>query len=1007
MPVTTVRRGDLRLSRAAALVAVTTFALLLLLAAAPPRVARAQPSPAAAGEPKPVHHLGDILGKLDWDPAERGPLLIVAPERAALKRGRVERQPDGSGVYVPAPELKEPGPEGYRLTAAVSAFQRKLTQVGSVWAVVPDTMTVLNTKDLPEPSPYLGMSRGQKLKLLQARLTDAQWKKLASPEGLGANDLDRDQRELFLSALPNPFRVQVTRTRPEGGVTTDLMTLNPAQAASARIGMRRSLSWSFQMEGDRGGMVTMGLGGEPRPDGSPHLALAHEFQDWEERRGKLLDVPLVRVEPNRLKESDVHFAAPALSAPVSLAGAKTVGDLVQRVAAAARVELHADVRYASLPVYVRAVGGVRAGDLLQAICLSVTGTFRKLEDGKGGVAYLLTDDREGLGVRHARLMQWARQVGALADEREREVLERIKEARPFEVVGWAADDPLAPTAALQQKIEAHRAEMQKPRDPSGVRPYSELFPMVSPDLLPAAAKEMVAKQIESWEKGRAAGNDDRKGLRTDAVMLDVRLRPVFLVPGVGTIEDSEMSFGGGSESLFSSDRMYNPLPSVVPAPRPGEQMPEMKLPVALPGHLRERVLWIRAASPQEAASAAREAARVGLNVLWLDVAPTVTAAEFRPIVAAAREAAPGVALYAAVRVLRQSAEGGNKYSSDLNLLGETITATGARRGKEIGKLAELNDPRRWYQTSMERLVRMARAGDFASPGDSVSAAALRRRVLEIAATPGLTGLVLRDLVPYGYQALGNMGNPTLGENEFELGYTPEMRLAFLRQTGVDPVDLTLTGDNNFWLPMTFAGSFHASLELPFFRDYGRNARGTTINDQNATELGARDAAEKWDLFRHQVGVEFQNSLFAALKQVPGPKPGQPLVLLREQVPGPFGTSGQFEPWEAPVEMPAPMKPGAGSNPALAGGGQARPRYPGMIVLDPERVKPRAKEEENMPAADRLARRVGQITESLPKPPQNSAPRGLLIDLSELPLEEGLAMLAQLRPPAPSAASAAR
>ena len=57
--------------------------------------------------------------------------------------------------------------------------------------------------------------------------------------------------------------------------------------------------------------------------------------------------------PSRLKPTDLPPDWEGLDPPVSLTDAQTVGELVKRIAKATGLELHCEVRYAELPIYVR------------------------------------------------------------------------------------------------------------------------------------------------------------------------------------------------------------------------------------------------------------------------------------------------------------------------------------------------------------------------------------------------------------------------------------------------------------------------------------------------------------------------------------------------------------------------------------------------------------------------------------------------------------------------------
>ncbi len=80
-------------------------------------------------------------------------------------------------------------------------------------------------------------------------------------------------------------------------------------------------------------------------------------------------------------------------------------------------------------------------------------------------------------------------------------------------------------------------------------------------------------------------------------------------------------------------------------------------------------------------------------------------------------------------------------------------------------------------------------------------------VQRLAATPGVTALVLRETVSSGCDRAAGSRYGAQGD---PLGYTPLLRLAFLRKNHVDPLDLE---------PETYEGQMTANLSLPEFKDW--------------------------------------------------------------------------------------------------------------------------------------------------------------------------------------------
>ncbi|MFM7187478.1 MAG: hypothetical protein ACKO14_06640, partial [Armatimonadota bacterium] len=79
-----------------------------------------------------------------------------------------------------------------------------------------------------------------------------------------------------------------------------------------------------------------------------------------------------------------------LQVPISLTNIKNLGELVERIAKAARVQIVCDKRFAGLSILTRG-DSAKAGDVLLAITRAIHGTVRKLGDGDDRI-YILTDD---------------------------------------------------------------------------------------------------------------------------------------------------------------------------------------------------------------------------------------------------------------------------------------------------------------------------------------------------------------------------------------------------------------------------------------------------------------------------------------------------------------------------------------------------------------------------------------------------------------------------------------
>jgi hypothetical protein len=217
-----------------------------------------------------------------------------------------------------------------------------------------------------------------------------------------------------------------------------------------------------------------------------------------------------------VKPSDLDYSDTALDGYVPLAGAKTVEDLVKRIAEATRMEIHADVRYGQLAVHLRTAPGAdsaRAGDLLKALAYSVTGTIRRLTGDKGS-AYVLTDDRVGLGTRHARIADWLRVRSRSLGSAKADAYSAFAAARESLPFPWSNIEGYSPSASLQSVL-AKRSRYRRRKD-------SRREPAVHVKLteLPTEAQEKARHTIEyiNSERIKRGSNDSfGRSLRADVV----------------------------------------------------------------------------------------------------------------------------------------------------------------------------------------------------------------------------------------------------------------------------------------------------------------------------------------------------------------------------------------------------------------------------------------------------------------------------------------------------------
>lgn len=473
--------------------------------------------------------------------------------------------------------------------------------------------------------------------------------------------------------------------------------------------------------------------------------------------------------PNRLKAGDLpasvlgQAVVSLVPAPSSTSGGDakplplSLGELVRRIGEASGRELYADKRIAGLPVATRGASAAPAGDVLKALCLSVAGALRRV-----GPAYVLTSDVAGLAARRAVLDQWLLDAAEQRRTQMDGLRARMARLDPARFLSFPDDDQMALSSDLLARTLAdQRARRGRARDPQaglGLEvPLSALSP-TQQNALAGAADRL------------AQTNNGEFAVTTDRVWLSVSAWLAFVIPGAGEIVNAPLDIGLGV------------APPSGDAAAPAVPAPDFVLPDRRP------VVIVSVASADEAEQAVRAAASHHLVELWLALSndPASAAGADAPIVEAAVRAGKtaGVSVGAVVCLLTRPAAPNDPGRLDRNVLGQTASAYAAARRRRATGAAKNAD-----ETAPEPL-----AQDWLAPDAPGVADALRERLARLVRVPGLAGLVLRDALPPGYRS--RKANPDNGNPPFrnagtavQLGYTPDQRLAFLRERGADPADI--------------------------------------------------------------------------------------------------------------------------------------------------------------------------------------------------------------------------
>lgn len=520
----------------------------------------------------------DALQRLRWDAAERVPLLVVLPASDHSER---TLSPNAS------------------LAEVAAAFGYQITRFPTLRALTPSTMRVLT---VPKGLLDSAVARGREevLTRLLATLDSAQWGRVTSEQGLGPSDL-RSEQAALLKALTG--RIQTVWRTTEGAPTRSAETLTARDRSAIRIRVARVLQLSVPLnaEADESQAGVL-LGPDQLQTSVLHVGEGPEAPRFGE------------TVPAKRKRSDLDYRAEAFNALVSLVGVTTVGALLQRITSATKRELIPDTRVASLKIWCAAgERPVRAGELLEALALSVTGTFRKV-----GSAFVLTDDLVGIGTRLAQWHLYWLSAQALLER------EKVSDYAALQgkgtSVGWAE----GATLGLSETLLKQGALELAPRS-------------LSPEL-----RSRIENRLEKMTSGTKLSH-----------------APLEVVPSLGLYA---LVPGRGAALLETIDDINEGKALV--GTLTGESQPEAPTlapdrgPVVWQAGQKERGLLATAHTPEEAKALVALAHRYGFTQLALSAEPTVLGA------ALAEKAVPVAGLIAPFSTT-------NPADADRSLLGET------------------------------------------------------------------------------------------------------------------------------------------------------------------------------------------------------------------------------------------------------------------------------------------------------------------------------------------------
>ena len=687
---------------------------------------------------------------------------------AAMKAAKLSRPIVVMAVGADAEEAEKPDTESIEKLAA--HYEMSQRQFGWVLAIGPETMTVLET-NLGEPRPYDDMPPNEAMTLLMNLLTDSQRSKLTGKDGLGFSDLsDEMQKHLFQTIMPIADASITKKTPTNEGY--ELLPLEDIESKmqGAKLRIKQEVRLSVQLPDETDTEVE-----PPLPDkANPWFALS-DFRGYN-RLDALHGVKIRLKLPNAPKAGNLNFNDTSLQVAIDPDGVSTVGELIERIGKATKLELYADSHYEKRKVTLRLGRKTApAADLLRSLAFCVAGTYRKI-----GPAIILTDDLAGVGTRRQIISDYEEESAALRYPALRDAERALSKNPAVYNTKMTQIDPFLAITDAEEK-EGKRPEYGGSELSNFSLPFEKLTP---------EQQKHVRSYVEAQEKYAKDNPNEPTQLPDLKKDISVVRHPVveLLLPGINGPIRTE--FGASLSELFKK-----------PDDAPTFDLEAFKKKYMVQDNAKKwdetrkkfaRRGWLARPRSRDAVDLAlRRLKELGLNELWMvvfeDGKSLIPNTPF-PVVAALRDA-PDLLTYAIETAKKQNVKvcpivelfawGSEtpKALRDVTIRGEDSEQDGTRRYRmRVSRAAGIGLPK---PASPKRTV-------WVNPFDPTVQKNLRGLLTAIAAHSGVGDWVWNGSIPTGYVSslYDIMNRSTL------LGYNEAVRLACVRASHRDPIDKT-------------------------------------------------------------------------------------------------------------------------------------------------------------------------------------------------------------------------
>ena len=651
--------------------------------------------------PQNSDSLASYLSEHPWDIASRGPLLVVDP----------------AGVTRTAPE------------GGLRAFGRKEFSSGTLTAIAPTEMVMIDAAFKDPPNFYDGLPRTSKIYYLMSLLDSDQWK-TACLTGIGLGDLRQDQRAVYRSILPSVFMYESDLVGKGNAVSPNPnehspVTLSAEEESGVRLHFYQDVNLGVKLQ--NGGFSAVGPQlADRKLEGKPYL---RRLDVASEDRSSLFGVQIRKVVENRLKPSDLDYQSKRLDSITILPGVATIGEICKIVGESSGLKLIADVRVSQLTVKTFGTSA-RAGDVLRGLALSIAGTFRRVDD-----CFVLTCDLEGIGSKRFKIETWKRELEYQDSQRINEWEKIIRSKGGSRNIAIRVDNGLPINDPMSKFLDDdHEIDGTK------TMPANQLPPEWQP----------------IFKEG--ATHFSNSPMRTDVVFPYGEVLWNFILPDGRSLEwEDSLGYYQSLTREPKPDIDYTSRTAVRPIPmRAGSAAAAI----------------FKTDDPSVASKLPALASAHGFEEVWLCTWQT-------NCLEAAIQSAKSLRIRLRL-VLRpwEIPAGAKTADPDRTILGYT-----ASQAESV-----LEGTARWRESSPVWGVPPVDMGTLMAPNEKLRSQ-FWQKLINLSKTTGLEGVVVCDTEPHGYEpksAVYEFGSST---RLADFGYSQSLRARFLEENRVDPVDI--------------------------------------------------------------------------------------------------------------------------------------------------------------------------------------------------------------------------